>query len=235
MITENRVSKYVLYAIGEIALVMIGILLALQVNNWNETRKLRVNEEVLLTELKSNLEATLLIFQADTTYNAHTLVHLNRIHKHITEDLPYSSELDSSFGMLPNWASPYPILTGYKTLQTKGIDLISNVALRNSIVNLYEFEYLVLNTDYDRAEWNLSQSIIYPMYAKHIRKNNRNRRLARPNDFEQLKKNDEFSNILGMIMSLRKGGLRSYMFTMGEIHQVIQGIDDELDSRSNDN
>ena len=35
----NKVSKYLLYAIGEIVLVMIGILLALQVNNWNENRK----------------------------------------------------------------------------------------------------------------------------------------------------------------------------------------------------
>ena len=38
MLTENKFSKYLLYAIGEIALVMIGILLALQVNNWNESR-----------------------------------------------------------------------------------------------------------------------------------------------------------------------------------------------------
>jgi len=35
----GRASKYLLYAIGEIALVVIGILIALQVNNWNEERK----------------------------------------------------------------------------------------------------------------------------------------------------------------------------------------------------
>lgn len=39
LLTENKFSKYLLYAIGEIALVMIGILLALQVNNWNESKK----------------------------------------------------------------------------------------------------------------------------------------------------------------------------------------------------
>ncbi|MCB0770394.1 MAG: hypothetical protein KDC00_08315 [Flavobacteriales bacterium] len=39
MIKENRVSKYLLYAIGEIVLVVIGILIALQINNWNENRK----------------------------------------------------------------------------------------------------------------------------------------------------------------------------------------------------
>jgi hypothetical protein len=39
MIKENRVSKYMLYAIGEIVLVVIGILIALQINNWNEQQK----------------------------------------------------------------------------------------------------------------------------------------------------------------------------------------------------
>ena len=39
LIKENRVSKYLLYAIGEILLVMIGILMALQVNNWNINTK----------------------------------------------------------------------------------------------------------------------------------------------------------------------------------------------------
>ena len=47
LLTENKFSKYLLYAIGEIALVMIGILLALQVNNWNQNR-LDKNEEALL-------------------------------------------------------------------------------------------------------------------------------------------------------------------------------------------
>lgn len=39
LLNENKTSKYLKYAIGEIVLVMIGILLALQVNNWNNERK----------------------------------------------------------------------------------------------------------------------------------------------------------------------------------------------------
>jgi hypothetical protein len=38
LVTENKFSKYMLYAIGEITLVVIGILIALQINNWNENR-----------------------------------------------------------------------------------------------------------------------------------------------------------------------------------------------------
>jgi len=44
LLTENKFSKYLLYAIGEIVLVVIGILIALQINNWNEQRK-TVNKE----------------------------------------------------------------------------------------------------------------------------------------------------------------------------------------------
>lgn len=39
LLSENKFSKYILYAIGEIVLVVIGILIALQINNWNEERK----------------------------------------------------------------------------------------------------------------------------------------------------------------------------------------------------
>ena len=38
LVVENRFSKYLLYAIGEIVLVVIGILIALQINNWNQQR-----------------------------------------------------------------------------------------------------------------------------------------------------------------------------------------------------
>ncbi|MEJ2112182.1 MAG: DUF6090 family protein [Flavobacteriaceae bacterium] len=53
---ENKVRKYLPYAIGEIALVMIGILLALQVNNWNENRKDRNTESIILHNLLSDME-----------------------------------------------------------------------------------------------------------------------------------------------------------------------------------
>jgi len=52
MIKENKTSKYLLYAVGEIILVVIGILIALQINNWNEERKTQNNQEKYLILLK---------------------------------------------------------------------------------------------------------------------------------------------------------------------------------------
>jgi len=52
---ENKTSKYLKYAIGEIVLVVIGILIALQINNWNEGRKQNLAETEFLTGIKNDL------------------------------------------------------------------------------------------------------------------------------------------------------------------------------------
>ena len=64
-------GRYLKYAIGEIALVMIGILLALQVNNWNEKRIQKQSEIKILNELLSDAEA-------DTTFYTSRLWHLDQ-------------------------------------------------------------------------------------------------------------------------------------------------------------
>ncbi|GMN10042.1 hypothetical protein MTsPCn9_15430 [Croceitalea sp. MTPC9] len=60
LLSENKFSKYLFYAIGEIVLVMIGILLALQVNNWNESRKDHKKEQELLLQLQSEFKSNLM-------------------------------------------------------------------------------------------------------------------------------------------------------------------------------
>ena len=57
LLTENKFGKYLLYAIGEIILVVIGIMIALQVNNWNQTRKQLDNEVQLYSKLYNDLNS----------------------------------------------------------------------------------------------------------------------------------------------------------------------------------
>jgi len=56
---ENRTAKYLRYAVGEILLVVIGILIAVQVNNWNEARKDRIQERKFLVRLEAELTTDL--------------------------------------------------------------------------------------------------------------------------------------------------------------------------------
>jgi hypothetical protein len=57
--SENKTGKYFKYAIGEIILVVIGILIALGINNWNEDRKLKKEERLALLNLKEDFEQNL--------------------------------------------------------------------------------------------------------------------------------------------------------------------------------
>jgi type II secretory pathway pseudopilin PulG len=57
LLAENRVSRYLLYAVGEIVLVMIGILLALQVNNWNQQREQQKTVNRFLASLVEDIKA----------------------------------------------------------------------------------------------------------------------------------------------------------------------------------
>ena len=59
MLTENKFSTYLIYAIGEIVLVVIGILIALSINNWNENNKNSKQESQILLQLKEEYQENL--------------------------------------------------------------------------------------------------------------------------------------------------------------------------------
>ena len=60
LLMENKTGKYLKYAIGEIVLVVIGILIALSINNWNENRKNTVKETHLLISFKKDIEENII-------------------------------------------------------------------------------------------------------------------------------------------------------------------------------
>lgn len=59
LIFEGNLKKYLIYAAGEVLLVMIGILLALQVNKWKEQRKAKKQEFLLLKQLQIDMKSNL--------------------------------------------------------------------------------------------------------------------------------------------------------------------------------
>ena len=64
LMEKNKTGKYFKYAIGEIVLVVIGILIALQINNWNENRKLINTQNAIYLTVKEDLETDILEFEA---------------------------------------------------------------------------------------------------------------------------------------------------------------------------
>jgi len=233
MADDNKPLKYMRYAIGEIILVVVGILIALSINNWNENRK-RQNEELfLLVDIKMNLETMLMDFTADTISNSNDIILYSKIEYFIDNDLPYSNELDSVFGILSFWDSPYITATAFNSLQSKGLDLIKNEALKNDIIKLFEVDLKKLIDDYEAGENQLHNDIVGPYIVKKVKRlHTQSTKLARPNDFENLKKDIEFTNILSHIIRQRKRGIEIYKDVMSEMRPLIDEIYQEVNSRN---
>ena len=64
LLSENKFNRYLLYALGEIVLVVIGILIALQINNWNENRKTERKIKNSLLALKGDLAQDTVLISA---------------------------------------------------------------------------------------------------------------------------------------------------------------------------
>ena len=60
---DNKPLKYMRYAVGEIVLVVVGILIDLQINNWNEWQRQREKETIILNDLKENLEPNIQLLE----------------------------------------------------------------------------------------------------------------------------------------------------------------------------
>jgi len=79
LLIENKTGKYLKYAIGEIVLVMIGILLALQVSDWNQDRKDRISERKILNNIHRDFIQNKVNFDSVKVINYKSLAALDSI------------------------------------------------------------------------------------------------------------------------------------------------------------
>lgn len=79
LIEEGHLKTYAVYAVGEILLVMIGILLALQVNNWNSQKQERIELHGFLNNISKNVRSDLLEIRELKTYRDSTRIFSSRI------------------------------------------------------------------------------------------------------------------------------------------------------------
>tara|TARA_R110001632_G_scaffold43376_1_gene109886 strand:+ start:45055 stop:45768 length:714 start_codon:yes stop_codon:yes gene_type:complete len=136
----GKTGKYFKYAIGEIVLVVIGILIALQINNWNESRKQRVKEIDALENIKTSLLADLKlyngVFKLRLGWKQKGLEYLKEVayYKRIVpEDSIFSNYFDMGTDIVFRYDSG-----SYDALKSSGFDLIQNKELRKKIINTYQ-------------------------------------------------------------------------------------------------
>jgi len=139
MIKENKVGKYLLYAIGEIVLVVIGILIALSINNNNERQKLVQKEIEVLHLFQESLITDLEKFEIITAFYERSKGSIIRVLDHLENNLPYEDTLAYDFYNTTLTYEQCSFMNGpFETLKSSGIELISNTNLRKKILEVYD-------------------------------------------------------------------------------------------------
>jgi hypothetical protein len=140
LMEQNNVRKYFLYALGEILLVVIGILIALQVNNWNEERKTNMLEAKLLNQVSVALEDDIDYFnmlisrmdRSQTSAATITEIYQNNIQLDPDSIIDLTDELVLGYLFVYNEGP-------YEAIKSTGLDIISNDEIREKLTNLYDF------------------------------------------------------------------------------------------------
>lgn len=140
LLSENKFSKYLFYAMGEIVLVVIGILIALQINNWNENRAELDYQHTVLDEISRALEADIEKYRENLAVLKQVDSGITGIVKLIKKD-PKSVSLgefyQSANKTVLNITFGYNA-GAYEGLRSTGLEKIQNTELRSKIIAYYE-------------------------------------------------------------------------------------------------
>ncbi|MEL7220307.1 MAG: DUF6090 family protein [Bacteroidota bacterium] len=227
LLAENKFSKYIIYAIGEIVLVVIGILIALQVNNWSTNNKEKELETKILTEISVALQSDLKDLEFNLTEHEQIFQSQKYMIDWLQTDEPYTDSLSVHMFNVVNGTTFLSNNGSYETLKGLGIHLISNDSLRMQILNLYELRYkdyqatLKQINDYrfdlisrDNAKYFQVTSPYFPM---------------QPLDAERIKSENGYAYHLKTLASYNKYFVEQKVFpTKVAIEETLELIDCEL-------
>ena len=137
----SAIGKYLKYAIGEIALVMIGILLALQLNNWNEQRKQKQEIETVLLKIYSELNQGLGSLGGDIFVLEQGFKSTYKIAEAIQNDDPFDNSMILDFWFINRDEYNLARKTGYEKLKSLGIEKLNNQKVESLLQEIYEQIY----------------------------------------------------------------------------------------------
>jgi hypothetical protein len=142
LIESGSARKHALYAVGEILLVVIGILIALQINNWNEGRKAGLKETQLLEELETNLDKNIVSLQRSIDFQNFTIIGIENIITHLQKPNPNPNDSLLIYYDYITWFEQISVsASSYEALKNNGFDIIRNKDITNRIIELFEVVY----------------------------------------------------------------------------------------------
>lgn len=135
---ENNVAKYLRYAVGEIVLVVIGILIALQVNNWNEKRKDTKFEHEILSLIDQNLKQDSISISLELSKTKLAIHLTDRLLEQVKLKNYNNDSLNYWMGKIISFERFRSQSSAYEMLKAKGLENISDKTLQMALISYYD-------------------------------------------------------------------------------------------------
>jgi hypothetical protein len=228
---ENKTSKYLKYAIGEIVLVVIGILIALQINNWNEHRKDSIKEKVILQDISTSLTSDIQnMIDPNLEQLGIDIENMNAIVATFKNRDSLTPQLKKRFKSLMYSKSFKWEVTAYKNLENEGANIIKNKFLKDAIIRIY-------NTDYPDCEnlmKNFADNLIAffrpEMRDKFLFDYDSEENIYIPINYDELLEDTKFMNTVVTAKINFINNFNAFSDTKKNVEKVIDLIEQELNN-----
>ena len=230
LMEKNITGKYFKYAIGEIILVVIGILIALSINNWNDKRKLANTEIKILKEMNLALNNDIRNLKINIRSYNNVKRSLEIIKEQLPLEIPTNDSLQYAFQNSLFNNSIAPNIGAYETLKAKGIELISNDSLRMQIIEVYEISYKYYQ---DTAQDMFLPKSFIQEYCATLFNNmdsfgHDNKNTMVPNNYSTLQKDTLYNTIINTRLAQVTYALRDLTYGIKLVEQLDNTIMTEI-------
>lgn len=249
---ENKFWAYWRYAIGEIVLVVIGILIALQINNWNEKRKSKLQEITILKNIQEEIILDTLDINFNISYHREFMASEQKLLAFLQSDLTTSKDSISYTNAL---GVPLLIVMHKSTfvnLQNNQAGIITNNKLHKDISRFYDFFVNAIEkVENEKAAYELysSKKVFFQKYFRLTKRFDEisnekynNEDYYNPNfqkvnielkDLAGAKQDDAFKIELNESIAFRKIKIEFYVDIIKRIKELNQEINEELNALQN--
>jgi hypothetical protein len=225
LLSENKFRKYLIYAIGEIILVVIGILIALSINNWNERQNAKQFENKLFIELhksvKDDISQLKNVIDKNRSYIASAEIVLKSIETDSTIRDSISHHLNRAFEV---WKLNIKT-SAYDNLKKYGMEHIKNNELRKSIISGYDGRAKYVDLMYERYDLFL-YNVVEPKLAEQFQFKE-----IEENDYNLFPINNDSNNSQHTLKYLLRKSIRLQEQIIGaeiRLQKLFEKLDEDL-------
>lgn len=224
---DNKPLKYMRYAIGEIVLVVIGILIALSINNWNQERHLKIKERKLLVEIESNLAANAKTIKGTIERENKYRNEIGVLMDHFKMKKPFNDTIGRQIQIAIFMEKIQFTNSAYESLKTTGLDIISNDSIRTQVTQLFSNRFPYVEMWIRDAGMSISNSL-NPVFDNYFEAADDSSRI--PSDYQGALDDKELINILSRRKSFKRVFIEDLGDLLNRIEQTRSYINKELET-----